>query len=93
LRSTPSPPSQPPPGGEIERREDVGEVHLRGAADALERGAAGRRHVDHHHAPIAVGRFAPHPAALDHRADRVRHRRQAHALERGEVAEHARGGR
>ena len=91
--STPSPPCEPPPGGQCRaaRGRRPGALR-RSAADALER-AARPVGVTVDHRPTRRSpfrRLAPHPAAVDHRADRARHRRQADALQRREVAEHPR---
>ena len=76
--------------GRVERREDFRQVPFRRAADALERRAAGRGHLDHRDPAVAFRRRAAHPAALRHRADRVGHGRQADALQRCEVGQLAR---
>ena len=79
-----------PPRRNIERREHDGQVRFSSPRDALERSAPRRCDFDHDHPPIGPRRGPPHPAAVDHGADRVRHRRQADALDRGEIGEHPR---
>ncbi len=62
-------------------------MRLGSAADALDRGLAGGRDFDRDHAPVLRRRQPPHPSPLRHRADRIRHRRQADALPRGKLGQ------
>ena len=72
---------QPPPRRQVERRQHFGEVRLRRTRptrSSAARPVAVTSIIDD--PAVAFRRRPPHPAALRHRADRVRHGRQADAL-------------
>ena len=74
----------------IERRQHLSQVRLGAAGDPIQCGAAGRRDLDQERAPVLFGRRPANPAAIRHRADRARHRRQADALQGRQLGQRAR---